>query len=1084
MRSRRRTWVQVQILNPPMKGPLDLYKPIVRHHIPLPSKPLHPSHYIHSKTPIEHLGVCTTWMHLSIAHAELLYEMHRLFTWSLEEILHPQLADLDTFEKEKERPYMGNSSSNLVDTHPLEFNLLDLLQMMLQRLPSNHFCSTSANPFEELQELILLFLVSQDCLESCQQYGSPHDVAVNIGLLPSNSLAANLEVPGIAQIFRKLDYLTFEGLDHVPLEGEKIVIIPQYRRGILVKTNDLYTDLLFELCPPLPWLHWDEGIEGFKGIVPEFTNKLSRTQLGQSFIGLNGDLKTVFKYMSVEVKATLKEHHPTSHVCLKRTIRARINLKVAACWSKLKGSSTRSAFPVHQIPLPNNALRVGNRAQSLEIDAEPEILGLGDWDDGSMSQVGTYSSDRRQKFKTWHHTSMAPPSSRTRGSVSRIGSLTKLFDDISLSCYPAVLGQDPRKRDREYDELRNHHYTKEYNGEEREQEQEQSLLNIRECRKRPRDTSSLDVPWKHPRSISPELHESESFEEIKVEHYQPQPFFINLDGSQIPQAQLRGGGNRRLRNQPWFKQMIRDSRYSESEQDLPLFEDESPVDLPSRSCSPAATEVLSPGSLTRSDYSDPPIEISTNHLGEDSPTHHNGPYMPRAQSSIPAGPFRESSPSHLRHCCYEEKHAAPHLHQSPITSSEQGIATENHNTDGEDDIADRFNEGFSPLSKAELNCYLGHTDFRNRPSSQTLKCFQSYDPEVAAGSCGAVENRASGTSKPASVSNAAIHGLTYAQTLQKSEPLRVAEVSLHKSTDTGAPQDCKPMWAAEITTQNLPDAETLTASMLPRSLSNVSLGDGVDNIIEGMEQGSTKVDHATQASNNRDISMCSSSDTHPCIHANIPSRISSQDVSMCDSSNTVDGDGSVLFILNDEPRHLKFTRMTAKRWQQLTDAEHTGKVQALGEGQILEIKMPLTPPPSRSTSNHQASSGVNVTVNLEFDRLPSNKVDATINQAVAQHNMITAAVLRRSSVAGTNERDLPGLKGLAITPLTTEEEFVVDAQIARRRRLFISSVGSQGMETGSSDFGSLDVMDRTPSTSEGSGMDVDEVREMEMLGGC
>jgi hypothetical protein len=309
---------------------------------------------------------------MSLQDAEILFRLDKCLVSSLEDLLAIQMNTLDIDSGEEYSPFQHAVQGEANDIRPLEFNLKLLIQNVLGMLYIQCFDQISSRSSVDLSDLILLFILSHDCVETIDSRGT-NDAAITVKFNPPQDPFLELLLASEAHVLKKTDYLSFPGLDFRPVEGSEIHIIPLYRRGAFIKVNGDCTTVSFSVDSPPSWLTWDDQLACFRGTVPSLSSlRIERLGLGSD--GTSNTLETssttdmdVFKiereggYAIVQtirlvVKAVLTEHHISSTISLKRTLRARITLKVLP-WYTAKEPC--SPLTISEFTLPRNALRSG-----------------------------------------------------------------------------------------------------------------------------------------------------------------------------------------------------------------------------------------------------------------------------------------------------------------------------------------------------------------------------------------------------------------------------------------------------------------------------------------------------------------------------------------------------------------------------------------------------------------------------------------------------------------------------------------------------------------------------------------------------
>ncbi|MCJ1438076.1 hypothetical protein MMC27_007463 [Xylographa pallens] len=345
------------------ESPIALYKP--KFQLPELQFPLHigDPHGLSSlrhSPPIEQLDNCTVWTQLSFETAEVLYEIDRLITCCVEDLLADKLADLDmAASKQASIVHMANGgmSRNL---YLLSFSVSELMEIVFERMRLDYYHHMSTYSSDVLRELFLLYLLSRNNIDKKTVDGYTYGT-MTLGLQPSGGLHALYSQIDVVQ---RSDILLFPCLDILPREGSIIEIRPRYHRGVFDEKNDKYSsDVTYSIDDLPPWLHWDEKISGWTGRVPMYSELRGMSTPSRQVIdgGRNGPY-TVLHLLRLEVKATLIVRKSSLSVGLKRTIRTRLTLKVIP-WYAAKGAQTPLSPWEHESYSQNDSVAVDSKFQ-------------------------------------------------------------------------------------------------------------------------------------------------------------------------------------------------------------------------------------------------------------------------------------------------------------------------------------------------------------------------------------------------------------------------------------------------------------------------------------------------------------------------------------------------------------------------------------------------------------------------------------------------------------------------------------------------------------------------------------------------
>ena len=298
---------------------------------------------------IEQLDVTTLWTTLSVGVAEIIFEMNRVIRPCLESMLATRLGELDVAARNEYSPFKGNLSGELNDTSPLLFSLGELIDRMLEEMQFHCYHHVSLLSPDVLLELMMLYLISLNNIDEFDGAASA-DAVIHIGLRPGEDLLSDIVPPPAAHVVQHLDYLSFPGLDVMPREGTAIKIIPQYSRGVFNKTNDSYSEISYVMQSKPHWLEWDDEISGWKGNLPLYSEWRGKSKNSEEVIsGGRVGPYAVVNLLRLEVTAVLIERHSSASVRLKRTVRARLTLKVIPWYAH------ENSHAAHGHPQPKKA---------------------------------------------------------------------------------------------------------------------------------------------------------------------------------------------------------------------------------------------------------------------------------------------------------------------------------------------------------------------------------------------------------------------------------------------------------------------------------------------------------------------------------------------------------------------------------------------------------------------------------------------------------------------------------------------------------------------------------------------------------
>ncbi|MCJ1402652.1 hypothetical protein MMC11_005872 [Xylographa trunciseda] len=276
--------------------------------------------------PIEQLDNCIVWTQLSFGTAEILYEIDRVITSCVEDLLADRLANLE-MAVNKQVPIVHTTRAGTSNnSYLLSFSVSELVEATLERLRLDYYRHTSPLSPEVFQELFLLYLISRNNIDTKVVGGKTYGT-VTLELRSGGGLHG---LQSLAHVTQRSDSILFPCLDILPREGSMIEIRPRYHQGILDEGNDnYYANMTYSIVDQPPWLHWDEKISGWTGRVPMYSNLRGISNTGKQVIngGRDGPY-AVLHLLRLEVKGTFFVRHSSLLVGLKRTVRTRLTLKV------------------------------------------------------------------------------------------------------------------------------------------------------------------------------------------------------------------------------------------------------------------------------------------------------------------------------------------------------------------------------------------------------------------------------------------------------------------------------------------------------------------------------------------------------------------------------------------------------------------------------------------------------------------------------------------------------------------------------------------------------------------------------------
>ncbi|MCJ1382850.1 hypothetical protein MMC17_005963 [Xylographa soralifera] len=345
------------------ESPIALYKPRIQLpelQFPLLTGNPHGLSSLRHCLPIEQLDNCTVWTQLSFETAEMLYEIDRLITSCAEDLLADKLTDLDMASSKQASTVCTTNRGTSRNLYLLSFSVNELVEIFFERMRLDYYHHMSTYSPERLKELFLLYLLSRNNIDKKAADGRTYGT-MTLGLEPSGGLHAPHPR---ADVIQRSDTLLFPCLDILPREGSVIEIRPRYHQGVFDERNDnSYSDVTYSIADLPPWLHWDEQISGWTGRIPMYSELRGMSTTGRQIIdgGRDGPY-AVLHLLRLEVKGTLIVRHSSLSVCLKRTVRTRLTLKVIP-WYAAKRAQTPLSPWQHESYSQNDSAAVDSKFQ-------------------------------------------------------------------------------------------------------------------------------------------------------------------------------------------------------------------------------------------------------------------------------------------------------------------------------------------------------------------------------------------------------------------------------------------------------------------------------------------------------------------------------------------------------------------------------------------------------------------------------------------------------------------------------------------------------------------------------------------------
>ncbi len=319
-------------------GVKDVYLPVIQPYISAferDSPAMRSLAFVHDAEPVEHIDMCTIWRGLTSIEAHNLFRIHQVFERTISYLVSGQLTDPQWESLAVSR------ISDAEKANSMPVNHCQRLQLDPQKLASD-IASTLASQGRlvgdsaqfPLDRLIDLYLAKSDCL-IVNKPDDPHYGAIDVLIKSYKPEAASPSATPLIEAGWYPEYLAFTGLDFRPHEGQELTIIPHYCSNSFSGTLGCHVETRFYLEAPVSWLEWDGRISGWKGIVPVFSEVRDGEDdsiFGKVYRAGRVGPYAIINLLRVEVKAVRIER--LGSLCIERTLRARLTIKVLPFWSK------------------------------------------------------------------------------------------------------------------------------------------------------------------------------------------------------------------------------------------------------------------------------------------------------------------------------------------------------------------------------------------------------------------------------------------------------------------------------------------------------------------------------------------------------------------------------------------------------------------------------------------------------------------------------------------------------------------------------------------------------------------------------
>ena len=316
--------ISIQSLTSGYIQPLDFCVPVTRSH---PGDEDQRREALHGDTgqslTVELVDISTAWNGLSDVDAKELFRVHGAFVSTLEKMLAAKLWQI--YQQLQQQDFAGNImpihtlfSAGIV--RGISFCRDQLVSGMAEAL-----YSSKANAAKATSGFLRLYLMATDALVQHHGDGS-RDTSLTVRVRCDPLSPRSYPVVDAAWV---PDSIIFEGLHESAIEGQSFCIVPKYYSKSAFRPTSLPKNVKYSIESDsrhsLSWLAWDDGLAGFKGIVPfyhganRYDKRTANTWLDPS--------ESPSQMVKIIVQAVLVDDNGSS-VRYERILRARLRIKL------------------------------------------------------------------------------------------------------------------------------------------------------------------------------------------------------------------------------------------------------------------------------------------------------------------------------------------------------------------------------------------------------------------------------------------------------------------------------------------------------------------------------------------------------------------------------------------------------------------------------------------------------------------------------------------------------------------------------------------------------------------------------------
>lgn len=295
----------------------DMYEPVIRPYPPPYGRETMKTFKLddlRSAPLLEYVDIVTTLKGMSFPEAEELFRIQQAFNASLEALITKNEIALRVQQHLQKDQHFDTPAL----TRRIQISRSRLFHRIIQRL----------RPLKDEQasrRLISLYLASCECLMQTDDK-EDHDTALEVCICYYGPTMSVGHAGPALEVLRLPDLLDFDPISEIQHEGEKLMIIPHYRRNYFPAADAIHTTVSYTLGSSHSWLSWDASIQGFEGVLPVYSEADDRW--GKVYSASPVGPYPAVNLLRIEVKAllTIECRHPV--IRLERTLRARITLKI------------------------------------------------------------------------------------------------------------------------------------------------------------------------------------------------------------------------------------------------------------------------------------------------------------------------------------------------------------------------------------------------------------------------------------------------------------------------------------------------------------------------------------------------------------------------------------------------------------------------------------------------------------------------------------------------------------------------------------------------------------------------------------